>query len=181
VLKAKAAVQALEDKAREAESKQRAAALLAEGAKALDSGDVAKAEQALAEARGLDKGNPQVTALEARIKAAKDKPAGRVDVGEPLLTGVGYAPLQFSSRGVPEFPAAALASKTQGKVMVSVQVAPDGSVKDAKLVKSAPAETGFNEAALKAAKAWKFQPPTKDGGGEATEDTMWSVVVKFEP
>ena len=180
VVKARAGVEALAARVEGAEKKQLAEARVADGRKAVDAGDIAAAETALADARALASNLPQLAELEAQILAAKEKPKGTVSVGSPLLSGVGYKPLTFTSKVAPEFPAASLAAGTSGTVMVSVKVGPDGAVRDAKMVKSAPSETGFNESVLKAARQWKFAPPAKEDGSPS-EESSWSVVVKFLP
>ena len=184
VVKLKRQIGELESKAVEAaqaEEKRKQAAAKADAvSQALSSGDLPAAEAALAELERLDSAHPQLASFKKQIADAKAKPKGTVSVGSPLLTGVGYAPLQFKNKVSPEYPAASLDAGTSGKVLVSVTVLPDGSVKDAKLVKQAPAGTGFNEAVLAAAKQWRFEPPTKDDGS-AAEESLWSVVVKFNP
>jgi TonB family protein len=93
------------------------------------------------------------------------EPAGVRFVARPE-TGGGKAPAQADVAAnllaPPKYPADAVASKISGKVVLLVDVAADGSVADAQVEKSEPAGV-FDQAALDAAKDWKFKPTMKDG------------------
>lgn len=60
----------------------------------------------------------------------------------------------------PVYTADALTAGIQGVVVVAVTVASDGSVKDARIVKSVSA---LDQAALDAVRKWTFRPGTRDG------------------
>lgn len=62
----------------------------------------------------------------------------------------------------PRYPAAAVAGKQSGRVLLKLLVGADGRVKDAVVEKSVPAGV-FDEASLVAARQWTFDPRLKDG------------------
>jgi TonB family protein len=78
----------------------------------------------------------------------------------------GKVPAQADAAGnqlaPPKYPAAAVANKVSGKVVLLVDVAADGRVTDAHVEKSEPAGV-FDQAALDAARDWKIKPAMKDG------------------
>ena len=63
----------------------------------------------------------------------------------------------------PKYPAQALADKIEGKVIMDITVAADGTVSDAVVVESMPAGV-FDAAALAAARQWRFNPGRDDHG-----------------
>ena len=60
----------------------------------------------------------------------------------------------------PKYTPDAMRAKIQGVVTVQVVVEPDGSVSRARIVESLDKVTGLDDAALEAAKKWKFTPGT---------------------
>lgn len=58
------------------------------------------------------------------------------------------------------YPAVAQSAGVQGVVLVDIVIAVDGSVTEAKIVKSIPL---LDQAALDAVKQWKFAPPRVNG------------------
>src|SRR5689334_21869837 len=60
-----------------------------------------------------------------------------------------------------EYPAAALAAGVEGEVVLSLLIAPDGSVSEAQIVTLAG--YGFDAAALIAVKKFVFTPATQNG------------------
>lgn len=62
----------------------------------------------------------------------------------------------------PRYPADALAQAREGKVVLRVDVAADGTVEHAVVERAEPAGV-FDQVALEAVKRWKFKPGTKDG------------------
>jgi TonB family protein len=63
----------------------------------------------------------------------------------------------------PDYTAEALAARIEGAVSVETIVQTDGTVGDAKIVKSLDNVLGLDQQAVKAAKQWVFKPGTKDG------------------
>jgi len=63
----------------------------------------------------------------------------------------------------PNYTADAMRAKVQGVVLVEAVVLPDGSVGEARVVRSLDSTFGLDEEALKAAKQWRFAPGTRFG------------------
>jgi TonB family protein len=63
----------------------------------------------------------------------------------------------------PQYTAEALKQKIAGSVMVECVVGVDGSVQSARVVRSLDQTYGLDEEALKAARAWRFEPGTRNG------------------
>jgi TonB family protein len=61
----------------------------------------------------------------------------------------------------PEFSEEARKTKTQGQVVISCVIGPDGRVRDMQVVN--PLGMGLDEKALEALKQWRFDPGKKDG------------------
>ena len=61
------------------------------------------------------------------------------------------------------YPPAALKSHIAGTVMLECVVRPDGTVGKVKVVKSVDSKHGFDDAAVRAMKQWRFKPGLKDG------------------
>lgn len=60
----------------------------------------------------------------------------------------------------PVYPPEAQARRIQGAVVVDLTIGPDGTVSDARIVRSIPE---LDEAALSAVRQWEFRPTTVDG------------------
>ena len=60
----------------------------------------------------------------------------------------------------PQYTREAMQAKIQGQVKVACVVLPDGSVGEASIVESLDRVYGLDEAALKAARVWRFTPGT---------------------
>ena len=71
----------------------------------------------------------------------------------------------------PEYTAEARAAAVEGKVVLDLTVCEMGKVKDVKIVE--PLSHGLTEAAVAAARKWKFEAP-KDGG------TVVRITLEFE-
>ena len=74
------------------------------------------------------------------------------------------------SKVQPEYPALAKKMNLSGTVKIEVVVAPNGTVKDARIVGGHPV---LASAALDAAKKWRFEPASAEGTG--------IIDFKFEP
>jgi len=96
-------------------------------------------------------------------RAYMDKPAPADEVFNPRL------PSEFDDSTVPkvitrvepEYTAEALLARLEGTVTIAVSVAGDGSTTDLRILKSLG--LGLDEAALDAARNWKFAPATLHG------------------
>jgi protein TonB len=73
----------------------------------------------------------------------------------------------------PQWPAAAQAAGVQGMVVVELAVAADGTVRDARVLRSVPL---LDEAALAAARQWRFAPAGPEG---RTDPVMFTAVFGF--
>jgi len=72
----------------------------------------------------------------------------------------------------PNYTADAMRAKVQGTVWVEAVVLPDGTVGQAKVVRSLDSTFGLDEEALKAAKQWRFAPGTRFGQAVAVLVTI---------
>ena len=72
----------------------------------------------------------------------------------------------------PLYTAAAMQAKIEGSLYLLAVVLPNGDVGDVTVRQSLDREHGLDEAAVEAARQWKFKPGTKDGKGVAVEITI---------
>ena len=63
----------------------------------------------------------------------------------------------------PQYTAEAMRAKVQGLVMVECVVMPDGTVGDARIVRSLDPRFGLDQEAIMAAKKWRFKPGLLNG------------------
>ena len=73
-----------------------------------------------------------------------------------------------------EYTAEAREERIQGVVILRLQIDEAGSVTDAEVLKGLP--LGLSEAAVAAARQWRFDPATRDGAPVAAQR---NVVVEF--
>ena len=72
----------------------------------------------------------------------------------------------------PKYTPAAMQQKIQGSVFMQLVVLENGDVGDVRVTQSLDAEYGLDEAAIAAAKQWKFKPGTREGKPVAVEVTV---------
>jgi TonB family protein len=72
----------------------------------------------------------------------------------------------------PQYTAKAMQEKIQGSVWLLCVVGPTGDITDVKVSKSLDSEFGLDQAAIDAARQWKFKPGRKDGKAVAVEVTI---------
>ena len=101
------------------------------------------------------------------IDDGNDKGFGGRDYGPG---GATEPTLRFQVR--PEYTTAALTAKVQGVVTLEVEVLPDGTVGTVKVVKSLDRVYGLDQAAIAAAKKWRFVAGTVNGKPVATIVTL---------
>ena len=77
--------------------------------------------------------------------------------------GNGISLPQLIKEVKPQYTSDAMRAKIQGQVWVECVVRPDGSVGDAKVIRSLDSTFGLDEAALTAARQWRFRPGTRLG------------------
>jgi protein TonB len=143
-------------------------ALLDSGRKALAVRDFDTAQAYVNAARGLGLNMADVDALQRAISATHATVAAR-SLPPTEIKRTRYVP--------PEYPHDALKKGISGAVLLRITVAGDGKVKSATVVKSDPADV-FDEAALHAARRWRFKPFAADDPD--IEGTVMTNVV-FRP
>jgi len=67
------------------------------------------------------------------------------------------------NRVQPSYPPVARTKKVQGTVILSILVSERGDVADVKILREAGGSAGLTEAAVAAARKWKFRPAVKEG------------------
>lgn len=72
----------------------------------------------------------------------------------------------------PQYTSAAMSARLAGAVVVECIVLPDGSVGDARVVRSLDARLGLDDEALKAARQWRFLPGRLNGRPVAVRVTI---------
>ncbi len=72
----------------------------------------------------------------------------------------------------PVYTPEAMAAKIQGNVMLAAVVKTDGTVGDVKVTRSLDSKYGLDQAAVDAARLWKFKPGTKGGKAVPVEVTL---------
>jgi len=77
--------------------------------------------------------------------------------------GNGISLPQLIKEVKPQYTSDAMRAKIQGQVWVECVVRSDGSVGDAKVIRSLDSTFGLDEAALAAARQWRFRPGTRLG------------------
>lgn len=98
---------------------------------------------------------------------SSEPPAVIYDSGTPGVT------LPTVVREVkPQYPAAALARRIQGSVLIGAVVQADGTLTDVTVLRSVDAVYGLDDAALAAARQWLFNAGTKDGKAVAQRITI---------
>lgn len=104
------------------------------------------------------------------LPAASAEPPPEVDSGMRL------ASVGSNSR----YPEAAVKNNIEGWVLINLTVNPDGTVKEAGIVKSEP-EGVFEEAAIARAKGFVFKPRMVNGSGIEVPDVQWVIKYALGP
>ncbi|MFT3763753.1 MAG: energy transducer TonB [Pseudoxanthomonas sp.] len=140
-------------KAQQEEQQRQAAAVLAaqqEEARTRAAADQAAAEKAAAE-RAAAEQREREAAFSAAAATAPAAPA------TPPAAQPAAPALRLVSSPPPRYPPEALRAGTAGEVLVEFTVNPDGSVDNARVVRSTPARV-FDREAVNAVRRWKFAP-----------------------
>ena len=89
---------------------------------------------------------------------------------EPIQSGFGAGAYPFGAAYPsldkvvkPSYPEAAVLAGIEGEVLLEAVVGTNGSVVDARIMKSLDTSTGLDDAALAAVKKWKFKPASIQG------------------
>lgn len=109
---------------------------------------------------------PVVAAAPARAAQAAD---------QPLRIGGNVKPPERVKYVAPVYPAVAAAAKVSGVVVIEAVIGPDGSVTEAKVLRSIAL---LDQAALTAVKQWKYTPTTLNG---KPVPVIMTVTVSFTP
>jgi protein TonB len=113
------------------------------------------AEQRVAEQQAAEQQAAERQAAERR--AAEQRAAEQRAAQARTAQASAPAELRALSTPAPRFPPEALRAGQSGEVQVEFTVAPDGSVSNARVLRSTPARV-FDREALNAVKRWRFQP-----------------------
>ena len=108
-------------------------------------------------------------------QAGDNAPASGPVTAGPVRVGGAVRPPQKVRHVNPVYPKEAQQSKAGALVLLDVIIAKDGTVKDAKVVRSAPL---FDAAAIEAVRQWLFTPTTVNG---AAVEVIVTVSLQFAP
>ena len=106
------------------------------------------------------------------VSAAQPQPAGQQLVqqfSEPIALTEEAARALLVHAVDPLYPAAGLAQKLHGAVVVQAVIGRDGTVEDVKIVRG---YFVLGRAAIAAVKQWRFQPYTINGHAASTQTTF---------
>jgi TonB family protein len=101
---------------------------------------------------------PTRVALVMEFKLSSDAPQDDVYKPGPSVK----APV-LKSKVDPTYTREAMQAKIQGEVWIDAVVETDGTIKIARIQKSLDDKLGLDEAAIAAAKKWKFEPGVREG------------------
>ena len=101
------------------------------------------------------------------------------NTGAPtILQQSDVTPPKLLQQVAPAYPAAALAMRLGGKVLLQVVVNEEGRVVDVQVLTTT--NVMFNQAALDAVRRWRYTPPLAKAGGQAVACYL-TVAISFEP
>jgi TonB family protein len=103
----------------------------------------------------------QDNAPQPEPSVAKSQPS--VQEGDIVELSPDVVKPEILNRVQPNYPPVARTHKVQGTVILSLLVSERGEVSEVKILREAGGSSGLNEAAVAAAKKWKFRPAVKDG------------------
>lgn len=109
----------------------------------------------------------------ARVRAAAERRT-KLDTAA-VRVGGSIRPPKKVKDVTPLYPAIARSAKVGGTVQLEVLVAPDGTVADARVIKSVPL---LDQAAIDAARQWEYTPTRVKG---VAVPVIVNVAVNFEP
>jgi protein TonB len=96
-------------------------------------------------------------------RGAGDTPGSGGVFGEGAARGAGVTAPTLLLQVKPRYTDDAMRMRIQGSVWVECVVMPDGTVGDARVMRSLDARFGLDEEAIAAAKQWRFRPGTLNG------------------
>jgi TonB family protein len=157
--------------------------LVDQGKQALNAQQLDRAKQLATAARDTGARNQEavIAQLERDIEAQRAKAAAATksvsNVKSDAQPVTSTITLKRTRTVPPEMPAIAMSRKIVGWVEVTFTVNEKGRVEDAAVRSSSP-EDVFDEAALKAVRQWRFDPPLRDGQPTSTRSM---IRLKFDP
>ncbi len=108
--------------------------------------------------------SPTVSQAQPAVSKPVPEPeAADVSEGDVVEMASDVVKPEIVNRVQPTYPPVARKQKVQGTVILSILVSETGEVADIKVLRGAGGSSGLNEAALSAAKKWKFKPGVKQG------------------
>lgn len=141
-------------RAQEEEQRKAAAALQTQQQAAAQQAQQREAEQRAAEQRAAEQRAAEQRAAEQR---AAEQRAAQQAATQQAAARPASSDLRAISQPPPKYPNEALRSQQSGEVVVEFTVGVDGSVTDARVVRSNPPRV-FDREALAAVRRWRFQP-----------------------
>jgi len=159
-----------------------AAKLVEQGRQAMGAQQFDRATKFAQAARdtGVRSQDAAIAQLERDIDALRKSAAAKAAAVAPAAAAnqpVAMTALKRTKTVLPQMPESARRKGTSGWVEVVFTVNEKGDVSEAEVRNSSPEEV-FDEAALKAVRAWKFEPATR-GGVPVSTRTM--IRLKFDP
>lgn len=126
------------------------------------------------------KGKTQEGEVETLAPEEKQTLEGDQSKEEPLMAGVDdvtFPERVTDSYVKPEYPENARKEKIEGLVVLQIVVQKDGTVGETTVLRSPEPDLGFEEAAIKAVKQWRYKPAMKS---DQPVDVYLTVQVSFE-
>ena len=123
----------------------------------------AKSEPAPARQDATTTSQPQAAVSKPAEQPQEEPSAASVKEGDLVEMAHDVVKPEIINRVQAAYPPVAKKQKVQGTVILSILVSEAGEVSDIKVLRGAGGASGLNEAAVAAAKKWKFRPAVKDG------------------
>ncbi|MCI0414221.1 TonB family protein [bacterium] len=107
---------------------------------------------------------PAVTQPQPAVAKTDTEPAAsQVQEGDTVEMAPDVVKPEMVTRVQPIYPPVAKTMKVQGTVILSILVTETGNVSEVRVLRPVGGSAGLNEAAIAAAKKWKFRPAVKQG------------------
>jgi TonB family protein len=124
--------------------------------------DRGRARQRRGETSAADLDFTRATTLDPKLtRPAAPPPSAGTGAGGPYRPGPGVTTPRVVHEVKPRYTVDAMTARLQGSVLLECVVAADGSVSDARVVRTL--DPGLDTEAVTAARQWRFEPGTKDG------------------
>lgn len=124
--------------------------------------DRGRARQRRGETSAADLDFTRATTLDPKLtRPAAPPPSAGTGAGGPYRPGPGVTTPRVVHEVKPRYTVDAMTARLQGSVLLECVVAADGSVSDARVVRTL--DPGLDTEAVTATRQWRFEPGTKDG------------------